>query len=102
MDRQLPTKESYAGSSPAGDAVTSAVTREERARVLLGDGTSRCNKMHLAAGWGFEWRWEDEGPEKSGLMRSRMLFLVDGEWRRAKSWDEDVRPSLRDSKAPVA
>ena len=78
------------------------MTREERVRVLLGDGGSRCNKMHLAAGWGFEWRWEGEGPEKNGTMRSRMLFLIDGEWRRAKSWDEDVRPLLKDFKAPVA
>ncbi len=72
------------------------MTREERAKVLLSDESSRCNKMHLAAGWGFEWRWEGEGPLPSGTMRSRMLFLIDGEWTRAKSWDEDVRPTLRD------
>lgn len=75
-----------------------AVTREERAKVLLSDGGSRCNKMHLAAGWGFEWRWEGDGPLPDGTMRSRMLFLVDGGWRRAKSWDEDVRPTLMDRK----
>lgn len=63
--------------------------------ALLGDGLSRCNKMHLCSGWGITWRWEGEGPGPTGVMRSRMLFLIDGEWRRAKSWDEDVRPSLQ-------
>lgn len=68
-----------------------------RAQLLLSETTSRCNKMHLAAAWGFAWRWEGDGPTESGVMRSRMLVLVDGEWRRAKSWDEDVRPKLKDN-----
>jgi hypothetical protein len=63
-------------------------------RILLGMETSRCNKMHLCASWGVQWRWEGEGPSESGVMRSRMLVLFDGEWTRAKSWDEDVRPTL--------
>ena len=65
-----------------------------RIKTLLGDTLSRCNKMHLCAGWGIEWKWEGEGPGPTGVMPSRMLFLIDGEWRRAKSWDEDVRPTL--------
>lgn len=62
--------------------------------LLLSNQVSRCNKMHLCAGWGVEWKWEGEPPTSNGTMRSRMLFLIDGEWRRAKSWDEDVRPTL--------
>ncbi len=61
--------------------------------LLLGSTISRCNKMHLCAGWGVQWRWEGEGPTRSGVMRSRMLFFIDGEWLRGKSWDEDVRDS---------
>jgi hypothetical protein len=72
------------------------MTREERIRVLLSADGSRCNKMHLAVGWGFVWKWEGDGPEPNGTMRSRMLFWIDDEWVRAKSWDEDVRPLLRD------
>ena len=34
---------------------------------------------------------EGEGPTDRGVLRSRMQFLIDGEWQRAKSWDEDVR-----------
>ncbi len=69
----------------------------DKRKILLGDSISRINKMHLCAGWGIEWRWEGEGPAPSGTMRSRMLFLIDGEWLRGKSWDEDVRPLLRDN-----
>jgi len=68
----------------------------KRRRVLLGDEISRCNKMHLCAGWGIEWRWEGDGPGPTGVMSSRMLFLLDGKWLRAKSWDEDVRPKLQE------
>ena len=73
------------------------LTDAEKRRVLLGDSISRCNKMHLCAGWGIEWRWEGDGPITNGTMRSRMLFLLDGKWERAKSWDEDVRPLLEDN-----
>lgn len=72
-------------------------TATERHReLLLGSATSRCNKMHLAAAWGVEWRWAGSGPSASGVMASRMLFLIDNEWLEAKSWDEDVRPKLKD------
>ncbi len=70
------------------------LTDAKRRSILLGDSISRCNKMHLCATWLIEWRWEGEGPTVSGTMRSRMLFLFDGVWHRAKSWDEDVRPLL--------
>ncbi len=75
-------------------------TPKQKRAALLGDGISRCNKMHLCAGWGVEWKWEGEGPTPTGVMRSRMLFLIDGKWERGKSWDEDVRPTLieRDGK----
>ena len=66
------------------------------AAFLLTSHTSRCNKMHLACAWGIEWRWQGEGPGPTGVMRSRMAFLIDGVWREAKSWDEDVRPKLKD------
>lgn len=69
------------------------LTTAQRA-LLLGASISRCNKMHLAAGWGVVWRWEGDGPTPSGVMRSRMLFLLGGQWHRAKSWDEDVLPDL--------
>lgn len=62
--------------------------------ILLGSEISRCNKMHLCAGWGVEWKWEGEPPLPNGIMRSRMLFLIEGQWLRGKSWDEDVRPRL--------
>ncbi len=68
----------------------------EQRRLLLGDSLSRCNKMHLCAGWSVEWKWAGEGPTPSGVMRSRMLFLLGGKWEQGKSWDEDVRPTLRD------
>ncbi len=76
------------------------LTAKQKRAMLLGDGISRCNKMHLCADWGIEWKWEGEGPTPSGVMRSRMLFLLDGKWERGKSWDEDVRPMLieRDGK----
>lgn len=74
------------------------LSRAEQVSILLGTGGSRCNKMHLACGWGFEWRWQGEGPLPNGLMRSRMEFLIDGQWKEAKSWDEDVKPLLKDAK----
>lgn len=63
-------------------------------KLILGDSISRCNKMHLCSGWGIKWRWEGEGPTGNGTMRSQMLFLLDGQWQRARSWDEDVRTGL--------
>ncbi len=72
------------------------MTHQEKVATLLGKDGSRCNKMHLAAGWGFMWRWKGEGPTANGTMRSRMEFLIDGKWITAKSWDEDVRPKLKD------
>jgi hypothetical protein len=61
-----------------------------RRAALLGSGTSRTNKMHLAASWGIEWRWKESG--KDG---HRMEFLLDGEWRLAKSWEQDERPKIK-------
>lgn len=65
-----------------------------RIAVLLSADNSRCNKMHLAAGWGFEWRWSGAPPLPNGIMRSRMEFKVGAVWLTAKSWDEDIRPSI--------
>lgn len=65
--------------------------RAERMATLLGAGLSRCNKMHLAAGWGIEWRWKGDGPEPNGVMHSRMQFRFGDLWLTARSWDEDVR-----------
>lgn len=69
-----------------------------RVSLLLSKHTSRCNKMHLAAAWGVLWRWQGEGPMPNGVMRSRMAFQINGEWREAKSWDEDVRTKLIENK----
>lgn len=69
----------------------------EKRRLLLGDTISRCNKMHLCAGWMIAWKWAGECPTSSGVMRSRMLFLLDGKWQQGKSWDGDVRPTLIES-----
>ncbi len=55
--------------------------------------------MHLAAAWGAEWKWSGEGPAPNGTMRSRMLFRDGERWVQAKSWDEDVRPLLKDREA---
>ena len=69
---------------------------EKRRLLLLGSTISRCNKMHLCAGWGIEWKWAGEAPTSFGALRSRMLFLFDGKWLQGKSWDEDVAPLLKD------
>lgn len=86
-------------ATKAGGVLThqSKLSPQEQARVLLSSDSSRCNKMHLAAAWGYTWRWAGDGPTRSGVMRSRMEFWIDGAWRQAKSWDEDVRPFLEES-----
>lgn len=68
--------------------------QSDRIAVLLSPDNSRCNKMHLAADWGIEWRWAGAEPGPAGVMRSRMQFLVGPVWLTAKSWDEDARPSI--------
>ncbi len=73
-------------------------------RALLTEQTSRINKLHLAIswkqlrGWYVEWRWAGEGPELPyGVMRSRLCFQFepDGPFIEAKSFDEDVVPTLK-------
>ena len=70
------------------------MTYLERVQALLGPHGSRCNKMHLAAGWGFEWKWAGDPPLPNGIMQSRMQFFVYNQWVTAQSWDEDVKPLL--------
>lgn len=67
------------------------MTNKERHKALLTANTSRCNKMHLAAEWKIPWVWEGEPPDRVGVMKSRMLFFIDGYWCKAKSFDEDIR-----------
>lgn len=56
--------------------------------ALLTSATSRQNKLWLAIINDIQWRWQ--GVPR----RSRMAFLVEGEWREAKSYDEDVVPLM--------
>ncbi len=56
--------------------------------ALLSDTTSRMNKIWLAINNGAEWRWQGQP------RRSRLEFLVDGQWKQARSFDEDIVPTL--------
>lgn len=77
---------------------------KSKLKILLGRGTSRLNKLHLAISWGIEWRWAGLPPEKTGELRSRVEIRVADIWLTAKSWDEDVRDKQLKSneKTPVA
>lgn len=67
-------------------------------KCLLSSEISRQNKIWLAVGWGIEYRWKSGNqPLKNGLMDGRLEFLIDNEWLVAKSWDEDVKPFLKES-----
>lgn len=67
---------------------------KEFRKILLSSDTSRQNKIYLAQGWTtskycnyfLEWKWQ-------GLQfRSRLFFKfeVDGEYFKAKSFEEDI------------
>lgn len=70
---------------------------EHLRKSLLSSDTSRQNKIWLAVGWKemseyfIEWRWASE------YMRSRLEFKFepDGEFVKAKSYDEDIFPKLK-------
>lgn len=62
-----------------------------RRRALLSDETARQNKIWLAVGWNVPWRW------CAVPLVSRLEFLLDGKWEEARSWDEDVKPHLREA-----
>lgn len=54
--------------------------------------SSRRNKIACAITWGIPWRWTGRPYE------SRLEFAKVGnrEWEVAKSYDEDIRPFLKD------
>lgn len=56
--------------------------------ALITSVTSRANKLWLACDRGVPFRWQ------GAPRRSRLAFLIDGEWKVAKSFDEDVLPGL--------
>ena len=68
----------------------------DRQKALLSKYTSRRNKLALLAdSCGVDvcdWKWQGERFE------SRLMFQFEkgGEWRFAKSYDEDIRPGLKD------
>lgn len=63
---------------------------KEFRKVLLSSDNSRQNKIWLATGWQtqyyIEWKWQGQP------YYSRMLFKFypDGEYLKAKSFDEDI------------
>lgn len=68
-----------------------------RRMALLGPSTSRRNKVALIAqyeadGEAFSWMWKGE-PYESRLL---VQFGDGGPWRECQSYDEDVRPKLKD------
>ena len=72
-----------------------ATLPKEFQRCLLSDGNSRHNKLWLLTGWGaqgydFNWRWQGE-PGKSRMMFS---FEPGAEFKAARSYEEDVLPTL--------
>ncbi len=73
--------------------ITLAVARA----ALLHETSSRINKIHLAIGWAhfygwpIEWRWEGQ-PFRS---RVGFRFGADGDFAPARSFDDDVRPTLK-------
>jgi hypothetical protein len=67
-----------------------------RRAALAGATTSRRNKMallaqYIADGEQVEWEWQGE-PYNSRLM----VRFDDGPWLACKSYDEDIRPLLKD------
>ena len=66
-------------------------------QAILGEYSSRQNKIWLATTWKrfkpwyIEWKWAGEP------YRSRMLFQFDlnGPWVEAKSFDEDILPKYK-------
>lgn len=61
-------------------------------RVLLGDGTSKCNKLWIAIGlqsrgYYLEWQWEP-GKLTGFTQPVRFKFEPDGKWKDSKSYDE--------------
>lgn len=68
-----------------------------RRAALLGKGTSRRNKMALLAqyeadGEPVTWAWKGEPYE------SRLMVSIDGgPMQECKSYDEDVKPLLKDN-----
>lgn len=55
--------------------------------------------MSLCSVWDVEWRFKDnQWFEKDGTMPGRMEFLIDGTWKMAYSWDEDVKCKFKDNK----
>lgn len=71
-----------------------------RRMALLGPQTSRRNKMALIAqyeadGEDFSWMWKDEArPYECRLL---VQFNDGGPWRECQSYDEDIRPKLKDN-----
>jgi hypothetical protein len=65
--------------------------------ALLVETTSRLNKIHLAIGWAhfygwpIEWRWEGQ-PFRS---RVGFRFGANESFVSARSFDDDVRPTLK-------
>ena len=47
--------------------------------------------MHIATEYNIQWRFRNGGWfDKFGVIPGRIEFLIDGEWKQAKSFDEDV------------
>lgn len=73
--------------------------RKERRQALLGPQTSRRNKMALIAayeaeGEEFSWMWKDEDrPYECRLL----VAFGDGSLRECQSYDEDIKPKLKDN-----
>jgi hypothetical protein len=66
-----------------------------RQSALLGSGTSRRNKMALLAqyvadGENVVFKWKGEAYE------SRLLISFGGDFVECKSYDEDIKPFLKD------
>lgn len=74
--------------------------------MLINETISRQNKLWIAIawaqlrGWFVEWKWAGDPPSLNGVMHSRLCFRFepDGPWTEAKSYDEDIRPTLKFSK----
>ena len=68
---------------------------EKFQKVLLGDDTSKPNKLWLAIGWSrdyyIEWRWQSI----EQYSRLQFKFSQEDQWLTAKSHEEDVLPKLK-------
>ena len=62
-----------------------SATAKERRVALLGEHTSRINKLWCAIGWGVEWKLMPD---------QRLAFLFDGKWSVSKSYEQDYAPKL--------